>query len=124
ATINADGLGGTDLVRFLGGPGNDTLTAHPTSATFQTGAFTMTTTSFERLIGIAGTGANDVAILNDSSGNDIFAGTIGTGELAGTGFFERTINFDVIRIRGVNGGTNRRTLNNIAFTLIEEGTWI
>ena len=45
-------------------------------------------------------------------------------ELAGTGFFERTINFDVIRIRGVNGGTNRRVLNNIAFALIEEGTWI
>ncbi|MCA9052615.1 MAG: hypothetical protein KDA75_02205, partial [Planctomycetaceae bacterium] len=124
ATINADGLGGTDLVRFLGGPGNDSLTANPTSATFLTGGFTLNTTSFERLIGIAGTGTNDVAILNDSAGNDIFAGTIGTGELAGTGFFERTINFDVIRIRGVNGGTNRRVLNNIAFTLIEEGTWL
>ncbi|MCA9055369.1 MAG: hypothetical protein KDA75_16120, partial [Planctomycetaceae bacterium] len=124
ATINANGLGGTDLVRFIGGPGNDSLTANPTSAKFLTGGFTLNTTSFERLIGIAGTGANDVAILNDSAGNDIFAGTVSTGELAGAGFFERTLNFDVIRVRGVNGGTNRRVLNNIAFTVIEEGTWV
>ena len=123
-TINADGLGGSDLVKFFGGPGDDTLTANSDSAQFVTSGFTLNTLSFERMIATAGSGANDVAILNDSAGNDIFAGTVSTGELAGTGFFERTINFDVIRIRGVNGGTNRRLLDNIAFTLIEEGAWI
>ncbi|MCA9054806.1 MAG: hypothetical protein KDA75_13285, partial [Planctomycetaceae bacterium] len=60
----------------------------------------------------------------DSAGNDIFAGTVSVGELAGTGFFERAINFDTVTIRGVNGGTNRRVLNGITFQLIEQGTWI
>ncbi|MCA9053103.1 MAG: hypothetical protein KDA75_04665, partial [Planctomycetaceae bacterium] len=123
-TITADGLGGNDLARLIGGPGNDMLTAGPSSAQFLTGGFTLSTISFERLIATAGTGANDVAILSDSTGDDLFAGTVSSGELSGLGFFERTNNFDTITIRGVNGGTNRRVLNNIAFTLIEQGTWV
>ncbi|MCA9053923.1 MAG: hypothetical protein KDA75_08805, partial [Planctomycetaceae bacterium] len=122
-TVNSNGLGSSDLVRFLGSAGDDLLNANPTSASFVTGGFTINTVSIERLIATAGSGANDVAILTDSAGNDTFSGTVSVGTLQGAGFFEQTTNFDVIRIRGVNGGVNTRTLNNIAFTLIEQGTW-
>ncbi|MCA9052390.1 MAG: FG-GAP repeat protein [Planctomycetaceae bacterium] len=122
--VNANGLGASDLVRFFGSSGDDLLNANPTSASFVTGGFTINTTNIERLIATAGSGANDVAILTDSAGNDTFTGTVSVGTLLGAGFFEQTTNFDVIRIRGVNGGMNTRTLNNIAFTLIEQGTWV
>ena len=123
-TVNVNGQGGTDLVRFVGGPGNDILNSGPSSATFQTTASLMSTTSFERLVASAGGGANNVAVLTDSAGNDIFNGGPNAGELSGAGFFQRTTGFNAITIRGINGGVNTLINNGINYPLIQVGTWV
>ena len=123
-SVNADGRGDSDLVRLIGSPGVDTLVATPDSSQYVSRGFTVNTSSFERLTANAGPDAGDLAVLSDSAGDDLFNGTLSTGELTGVGFFTRTTNFDTIRIRGVNGGVNTRTLNNVTFTLVEQGTWV
>ena len=75
ATINANGPGEDDQVRFNGGPGDDLLAAGPHAASFTTGVSVINTTSFDLLIADARTGANDRAILTDTNGADAFAGS-------------------------------------------------
>ncbi|MCA9052306.1 MAG: right-handed parallel beta-helix repeat-containing protein [Planctomycetaceae bacterium] len=123
-TVIVSGQGGNDLVRFLGGAGADYLNARVDSAQFVSSGFVTHTTSFERLFANGGIDTNDVAILTDSVGNDHFAGVNNIGDLSGTGYFQRTTNFDTIRIRGVNGGINSRTLNGVLYQLIEQGSWV
>ncbi|MCA9054714.1 MAG: hypothetical protein KDA75_12805, partial [Planctomycetaceae bacterium] len=123
-TINADGRGGSDFLRLIGSPGNDSLTAFPGSSQFVTNGYNYGFTSFERLTASVAGGGADTAVLIDSVGDDLFVGSGDLAELSGVGFFSRTTGFDVVRIRGVNGGTNTRRVSSINYQLIEQGTWV
>ena len=123
-TVNVDGLGGNDLVVFRGTQGDDTLIANPTSATFMTAGKTFTTTSFETLLAFSMGGTADSAVVTDSDGDDLFRGLGSFGQLTGTGFLVRTLDFNTVRIRGVNGGVNTRIASGLNYQLLETGTWV
>ena len=83
------------------------------------------TSNFDRHFATAGGGANDVANLTDSLGNDVFAAAGNEGTLSGAGFIQRATGFDTVNIFGINGGTNTLALiNPLAFNLVQIGTWV
>ncbi|MCA9052710.1 MAG: hypothetical protein KDA75_02685, partial [Planctomycetaceae bacterium] len=123
--LTANGGGGNDLVRLTGSAGNDIFSASSSLAQLTGSGFDLRAAGFERMIGVAGAGTGDLAILIDSLGHDSFFGSGNQGDLIGAGFFERAIGFDIIRIRGVNGGINRLALTPpLAYTLVQQGTWV
>ncbi|MCA9052783.1 MAG: tandem-95 repeat protein, partial [Planctomycetaceae bacterium] len=125
-TVTAKALGGNDLVRFYGGAGDDSLFANANtfSAKFLTEVYEINTVSIERVIAFAFGGNANETIFTDSAGDDNFIGAPNMAELSGLGYFIRATAFDSVVIRGVNGGINRRTLNNINYSLSEQGTWV
>ena len=112
-------------MRLTGSAGNDIFSASSSLAQLTGSGFDLRAAGFERMIGVAGAGTGDLAILIDSLGHDSFFGSGNQGDLIGAGFFERAIGFDIIRIRGVNGGINRLALTPpLAYTLVQQGTWV
>ena len=105
--------------------GDDLFAATPSFAHMTGEGFDLQASSVERMVGLAGAGASDTAILTDSAGNDLFNGNGSFGELGGASFFERVSAFDTVRICGVNGGLNRVVVApSLAYNLVQQGTWV
>ncbi|MCA9054676.1 MAG: hypothetical protein KDA75_12615 [Planctomycetaceae bacterium] len=121
----ADGGGGNDLARLFGSSFDDTFSASSAASQLtSSGGHDLQVVNFAQVVSHALGGTGDLAILTDSIGDDSFLADGTRGDMIGSGYLIQVNGFDTVRIRGVSGGINRRVVNNIAFMLIEQGTWI
>jgi len=114
-----------DTVILHDTPGDDTLTAAPATARFDTSLFVAEATGFGTLIVKASAGGVDQAHLSDSPGDDTFHSTPTTTELSGNGFTLRTESFEYAHGYARSGGSDRAELYGSSGddTLVGRETW-
>ncbi|MFV0444928.1 MAG: Ig-like domain-containing protein [Planctomycetaceae bacterium] len=124
--VSADGQGGVDRAALFGDAGDDSLSANADTlaAVFLSGGHQFSLQGFDHLLVQAGSGGVDVATLIDSAGDDLLTAQGPAAELRGHGFFQHVQNFDVVRLRGINGGFNRLTPgSSLLYELLPQGSW-
>ena len=65
-TVDAYSMGGNDLARMFGSPGNDTFEGRKDSSRFHGDTFDVTANNFSRVFALAGQGGYDISKLTDS----------------------------------------------------------
>ncbi len=125
-TVHGD-QGGTDRAELRGSTGNDLYSAGSAYAYLRNRDasapdYYVLTRDFE-VVEALGRGGDDLALLYDSAGDDLFHGRAGLGILSGEDFFNSASGFAEIRAFGVNGGQNLRDISALDYLFRQVGSW-
>ena len=126
-------LSGQDVAELLPSDLKDELHAKPHKATMfdqasNGDAYSITARNFDSYLSSGTPDGGDKAKLWDSAADDVFEAGEDWAALSEAGnlneFLYRVLAYDLIKVRGVNGGTNTRDVaDEIDMTLLFEGDW-
>ena len=116
-TVSFDGGAGYDVVNVTGSADPldaETAVIHPHEVTFQGTEFEFTAVNIERAVVASGGGDGDVAVLNDSPGDDTVVGGPTSVGIAGQGFSHQVDSFRQVQVYARNGGRDSIELSDSA----------
>jgi hypothetical protein len=122
-TVGAFGNGGADTAYVFGSAGADNFVATPTYAGMVGAGYANYLAGFEGVIA-AGGGGSDAAYLADSDQADVIVASGSKATLTLPAVTVEVNGFKGVVAYGMNGGTNRKIVGAVDFTLELPGVWV